>query len=228
MKRVLIVVGPHWEQRLTDSLLWRDEIERVSAESSVQALEVARAKQPRLVLLDGDDPGTSTVLRALRQDDATRETSTLVLLRGTSRLSPDDLKRAGANDVLLEIDEPRRWEDCFEKLLAVPPRRELRVPVCIAIASQTGDGDASTLVGESVNLSVSGLLVETTEPLKKGDRLDLSFRLPQGTEELKLFGSVVWSGPGGNGRHRAGISIRRSRGAAMQAIMDLFYTQRPK
>jgi CheY-like chemotaxis protein len=229
MSRVVVAVAGFWQPRLADSVLWRNGLEWVNAEDASSVFDIARAARPRLVLLDGSDPNAREAMRRLREDELTRETSIVVLLRASA--SPhvvDELRQAGANIVLSEEDEPRAWDDRFEKLLGTPPRREVRVPVSLTLWSRDGDGAGAKVVGESINLSVSGVLIETSEPLERGTRLDLSFRLPTAAEELRLVGKVIWTAAGPDGRSRSGVAFQRFHGAAMQAILGLFYTHRPK
>ncbi len=224
MNRVVVAVGGFWQPRLADSVLWRNGLEWVNAEDATGVFDIARAARPRLVLLDGADPAAPLAMRQLREDEATRESSIVVLMRASA--SPqviEELRRGGANVVLSEADDARTWDDRFEKLLGTPPRREVRVPVALTLWSREGDGAGAKVVGESVNLSVSGVLVETPQPLETGTRLDLSFRLPTSAEELRLVGKVVWTAPGPGGHYRAGVAFQRFHGGAMQAILGLFY-----
>ena len=43
----------------------------------------------------------------------------------------------------------------------------------------------------SVNLSLKGMLLETERPTEIGSRLDLRFRLPADTQDLRTVGQVV-------------------------------------
>jgi CheY-like chemotaxis protein len=229
MNRVVVAVAGFWQPRLADSVLWRNGLEWVNAEDASTVVDIARAAQPRLVLLDAADPETPGAMRRLREDEATRESSIVVLLRASA--APNvarELKQMGANAVLSEADDARAWDDRFEKLLGTPPRREVRVPVALTLWSRETNGGGAKVVGESINLSVSGVLVETTAPLETGLRLDLSFRLPTAAEELRLVGKVVWTSVGSDGRSRSGIAFQRFHGGAMQAILGLFYTPRPE
>jgi CheY-like chemotaxis protein len=226
MNKVLVAVRAEWQARLADSVLWRNGLEWVNAEDAATAYDIARGSKPRLVLLDAQDPDVRDVMMRFRKDKSTRNTSIVVLLRAAASGRGDEMRRGGANAVLTEQEDAHLWDECFEKLLGTPPRRELRVPVALAIWSRAEEGAGASVVGNSVNLSVSGVLVETTAPLPVGTMLNLSFRLPTASDELRLVGRVVWTSPVLGGRYRSGVSFRKFHGQAMQAILNLFYEAR--
>jgi CheY-like chemotaxis protein len=226
MNKVLVAVRAEWQARLADSVLWRNGLEWVNAEDAATAYDIARASKPRLVLLDAQDPDVRDAMLRFRKDKSTRNTAIVVLLRVAASGRADEMKKGGANAVLTEQDDAHAWDECFEKLLGTPPRRELRVPVVLTIWARPEEGAGASVVGDSVNLSVSGVLVETAGPLAIGTMLNLSFRLPAAAEELRLVGRVVWTTPILSGRYRSGVSFRKFHGQAMQAILNLFYEAR--
>jgi len=84
---------------------------------------------------------------------------------------------------------PYLWDAWIEELLNVPRRRDARVPVSIAVWSHTAPGSEPAR-GATVNISVKGMLLETTEPLDVGSKLDLTFTLPGGMP-IRAVGQVV-------------------------------------
>src|SRR5688500_19012882 len=114
MNRVVVAVAGYWQPRLADSVLWRNGLEWVNAEDAGSVFDIARAARPRLVLLDAADPGTYPAMRRLREDEATREASIVVLVRASAAPNvAQELRQGGANVVLSEADDVRSWDDRF-------------------------------------------------------------------------------------------------------------------
>jgi len=220
MSRVLLAVSAEWQPRVAESVLWRSGVERFTAPDGQSVLDVARPIKARMVVLDAADAGTEAVIRRLREDPQTRSVSIAVLARTPTAEQTEAFSRAGANAVLSDTDGPAYWDDLFEQLLGVPPRREVRVPVAITIWSRRDPGPGAEVVGVSINVSVTGLLIETKAPLTTGTTLNLSFRLPSAAEELRLMGRVVWTAAGpGTQAWRSGIEFLGFHGRTMEAIL---------
>lgn len=219
MSRALLAVSSDWHARLAESVLWRSGVERFTAPDGQSVLDIARAIKAGLVVLDGRDPTTEAVIRRLREDPQTRAVSIAVLARSPGPDRQQALSQAGANVVLSEADGPSYWDDVFEQLLGVPPRCEVRVPVAITIWSRREMGPGAEVVGVSINVSVTGLLIETKAPLAAGNTLNLSFRLPTAADELRLMGRVVWTAPGPAQSWRSGIEFLGFHGRTMEAIL---------
>jgi hypothetical protein len=218
--KVLISVSSKWHAPLAESVLWRSDVERFTAPDLAATLSMARALKPRLVVLDGSDPETVNMLRRLRDNADTRSASLAVLAHAPSTMEKETLGEAGANAVLTDDEDGAFWDDRFDELLGVPPRREVRVPVAITIWSRREAGTGADVVGVSVNLSVSGLLIETRAPMPVGTNLNLSFRLPTAPDELRLTGRVVWTTPAEGGQSRSGVEFLGFHGRAMEAILS--------
>ena len=219
MAKVLLAVSAEWRGPLGESVLWRDGVERFTAPDAAAAFGMARVMKPRLLVLDDKDERVLEILRLLREEPSTRMGSVAILAREPSVERRGELTAAGANAVLTDAEGPGQWDDRFEELLGVPPRREVRVAVAITIWSRREKSPGVDVVGVTVNLSVSGLLVETRAPLPVGTTLNLSFRLPTAAEELRLMGRVVWTTPGPAGASRSGVEFLGFHGRAMEEIV---------
>jgi hypothetical protein len=101
-------------------------------------------------------------------------------------------------------------------------RQELRVPVRFEMEARTGDGvDSQTAT--VVNISVSGMLIDSPFPLHIGDDIDVSFQLPDSETVIRGTGRVVrqagrtqfgleFYGLEGDGRELIAAYIARGRG----------------
>jgi PilZ domain-containing protein len=197
MARVLIMASPELVSELTGTILWRSDVDRVfaSADSDLDRIQAAR---PDLVILAGDDnDATVDLLARIRGDPRTRFVSVGVVRAMLSLEEETQLRRAGANVIFGGQVVPYLWDAWIEELLNVPRRRDARVPVSIAVWSHTAPGSEPGR-GLSVNISVKGMLLETTEPLDVGAKLDLAFTLPGGAP-VRAVGQVVREHPAPDG-----------------------------
>ena len=201
MPRVLIAAPPDLIAELDRSILRRSGVERVLALHPEHAFEAIRTSRPDMVIL-GETEGADTcaLLRRLRADEATRAVSLAVISRKPPTQNEEAaLRRAGANVVLTGEMVPEMSEESIDMLLDVPLRREAKVPVRFVVWSHVGP-DNAPVFGQSVNVSVRGLLLDTPEPVEIGSKLELTFRLPGDPEEIRAVGKVVREHPPKDGK----------------------------
>lgn len=67
-------------------------------------------------------------------------------------------------------------------------RKYIRLPARFKVFSK----DTGKLVGNAVNLSLNGMLIETETPLKTGTKLLLEFKLPDQVLSIKAYSDVKW------------------------------------
>ena len=222
MPRVLIVASPATVSELERTVLWRSNIERVFAVGH-DPLESIRGTLPKMVLL-GDEPGAGTeeLLHEIRRHPDTRRVSVAVMAQKPDLAREDALRKAGANVVFAGEVVPCLWDGWLEQLLNVPPRRDARLPVRFEVWCHSAAG-GEAVEGMSVNLSLKGMLLETEHPAEIGSRLDLRFRLPGDTHELRTVGQVVREEP--NQPTRLGVSFLILRDTARDKIRDFVAAQ---
>lgn len=185
------MASPELVSELSGTILWRGDVERIFAPAASDPRERIQAVRPDLLIIADDDLGaTTSVLRQIRADGRTRALSVGVVRPSVTLEDEEQLRRAGANVVFGGQVVPYLWDAWLEELLNVPRRRDARVPVSIAVWSHTAPGTEPSR-GTSVNISVKGMLLETTEALDIGAKLDLTFVLPGGTGQVRAVGQVV-------------------------------------
>jgi hypothetical protein len=217
MPRVLIMSSPEHVSELSGTVVWRSDVERMFASDT--DLDRIRHDRPDLVLIGGEDTAaTLDLLRRIRGDERTRAVSVGVVRHTVTLEEEEQIRRAGANVVFGGRMVPYLWDKWLEELLNVPPRRALRVPVSIAVWAHTAPG-TEPAASMSVNVSLKGILLETTEPLDVGTKLDVSFALPGGGPLLRAVGQVVREEPGLDGRPpRLGVEFLILREGARETI----------
>jgi serine/threonine-protein kinase len=196
MAKVLIVSTGDLTALLGRTMLWGRDVERVFASTPGAAFEVARAFVPSLVVVDGEDPAAaSTLVRKFRDHPGTRRSS-IVVVSGAEAPRGDALNQ-GANLVLTGSVEPALWDTHFEKLLLVPHRLRMRIPVRLRPGDAPAEDEAQA---EALDLSVAGMLVEAPVPLAPGTLIELRFAVPGAAREHRAKGVVVRSSGGGPAR----------------------------
>ena len=217
MPRVLIMSSPELVSELSGTILWRADVDRVFADGDA-SLDRIQASGADLVILAGEDTAaTLAVLESLRSDGRTRGVSAGVVRRAVSLDEETQLRRAGANVVFGGQMVPYLWDAWIEELLHVPRRRDARVPVSIAVWSHTAPGSDPGR-GVSLNISVKGMRLETTDVLDIGSKIDLTFTLPGGGA-VRAVGQVVREDPPGeDGLARLGIEFLILRDGARERI----------
>ena len=187
MPAVLVCSHGDVKKDLGGTLLWRDDIERQVVIKMDEALLLAVAAKPRLVVIDRDLPWAERAITALRADPATRGLSLVVMARGDFDPAEVELLEAGAN-AILRLPAGPEWNERLQRLMDVPARKEARFPVSFGVEASSA-GEAAN--AQALNLSASGMLLETAAPLGMQDEVQLQFRLPPAPDQLKVEGQVV-------------------------------------
>ena len=157
-------------------------------------------------------------MRRLREDPHTRPTAIAVLSHSVE--DEERLRAAGANVVLPGQVDPTLWDSRLQELLSVPPRLQARIPVRLNAWVTGFVSGTDAIEGTTVNLSVRGALLETTDPLEVGSKLDMTFRLPGSDAEVKVVGQVAREAGSSRGRPLSAVKFLVLRDDARQRIRD--------
>ena len=190
MAAALICSQEDLQPDLGQTVLWRTGIERYLARRFEDARTMALAAKPDLILVDRDLPKADKLIASLREDPSTRRVSIAIVARGDLDPTEVALLEAGAN-AILRLPPGPDLDDRLMRLLDVPPRREARLPVEFGVDT-LGTGVGERVPAQAVNLSRSGILIETSAELGVGDELELEFSLEG--EALLAHGRVVRRG----------------------------------
>lgn len=195
---------------LGSSRLWRRDVYRRVVTDAEGAREAVRHR-PRLVLLERDLPWAASFIRAVREDEATRSTSIAVYAAGEFDPVEAELLQSGANAVL-RLPATRGWDKPLSRLLHVPPREAVRVPVYVEV--ETAD-DRRTALGTTVNLSETGILIQGP-PLDLRAEIECAFRLPGAEDDVRGRARVVRVAA----EDSFGIEFSEIDGECLEAIRD--------
>ncbi len=174
MHKILLVDDMRSFLDLETTFLQRAECRVFTAATGLEAVRLARAEKPDLIILDLEMPEMNGIqaCRILKSDPATQKTPIIVL---TSMQMEDEARRAGAEHYVRKpIDEPRFLAE-IKKFLPIHERADPRVTIDVPI-SFWRDGEPS--VGRLMNLSRSGVFIATDQVQPVGARVEISFSLP--------------------------------------------------
>ena len=189
MMAALICTQEDLETDLSDTPLWRSDVERHLARKPDEAKMMMVAARPRIVVVDSALPWAGRFVASVREDPDTRATSIVVLARGDFDPSEVELLESGANGILRLPLAPEGSER-LERLMSVPFRKKARFTVHFTVETQP----VSSSFAEpalALNLSQSGMLVETAASLGVREEVLLQFKLPEGEHLVRGRAHVV-------------------------------------
>jgi CheY-like chemotaxis protein len=171
------------------SLLGRNNVRLFSAATAEEALELHKAEQMDLIIVDVDMPGMGgdELCVRIREDEKLGKVYFLLICSGR-KADIRKAERCGANSFITRPLDFPEIADRVGRLLEMPSRRDMRVLVKITVHG-TFKG-AGPFFCTSRDISVSGILIETDKTLAKGDEISCSFYLPD-TERVNVEGEVA-------------------------------------
>ena len=185
--------APTLDADLGGTLLFRQDVERRVFAKQDEARMFAVAARPQVVVVDRDLPWAGRFIAALREDPSTRGLSVVVMARGDFDSGEVDLLEAGAN-AILRLPAGPEWNERLERLMDVPARKAARFPVSFQVEALANGGRPER--AQALNLSASGILLETQAPLAVRDEVKLRFTLPRSGQPIATGGQVVRVGGG--------------------------------
>jgi CheY-like chemotaxis protein len=186
--RAVLVTAADLSQDLAATLLFRSNVERLSAVSQLDVRRHAAERKLDVVLVDSALPGASGIVAALRQDPLTRPLAIVALGRSDFGVGQLELLAAGTN-AILPLPPGSDWDDRLMRLVNVPLRKVSRFPVDLAVSGGLRSGQRFD--GRALNLSVHGMLLECTHVLEIGDDVELEFEMPAGQGQVSGSGTIV-------------------------------------
>ena len=158
-----------------ETIFGRGNITTYSARTSEEILNIHGARQADLIITEDFLPlmGASKLCATIRSDALLRNVSIVVICDATKG-SPGQWREAGANAVIrMPVDTVQLFSKISE-LLVIPQRKDLRVSLRVSVKSQIKKG---SFLADSLNISISGMLLETDYLLQEGDRLNCTFNI---------------------------------------------------
>ena len=175
MKKIIIAEDILRDIERNNTVFGRGSISLLPARSSEEILNLHGTQRADLIITDFDLPfmGAVKLCSLIRSDTSLKKVSIIVVCSMNDASSAQCLQ-AGANAV---VPRPTSADILFAKmseLLVVPHRKDMRVLQRISVKSTEGD---ATFFAQSLNISISGMLIETDRAFKEGDRLTCAFSI---------------------------------------------------
>ena len=172
-------------------VLDRHKLEVVQVMSAEDASKLAYSERIDLVILDAEPTEMSLeeIVRIIRApSSASSKTSLLVLARPGRADESLALVGRGVNRVMLSGDPPELIGQRAADLLHIAPRTTFRFSTRLLV--DVADGMEESL-GAVVNISATGLLLETDADLEPGQHVIISIDVPEQEEPLAVKAEVV-------------------------------------
>jgi len=191
------------------------------AQSGRQALDVHRRERVDLIFLDFAMPGLDgeEVARRIRADPALRDVSIVMVADDARDTTRARSLKAGANDFLSKPIPLSEIQARIQRLIDVAARKTTKL-----LAQVEAPGGPASFIGRIVNLSTSGLLLETDAEVDLGRELALTFSLPGSDSRVHAGARVVRKAPG-QGSAKWGVRFTNVDEAGRRALKE--YLDRP-
>ena len=205
--------------QIEKTFLMRAGVEVLTAENGARAVELAREKVPRLILLDLEMPQMdgAAACAAMRRDPSLAVTPILIMSGTDSPEIRDRCLRGGCTEFVVKPRRPEELLAIVVRILSVRERKALRVRVVFNVR---GESNRRPVLGKATNLSATGLLLLSDKTLPLGSVIELEFAVPKTDYPVKVKGRVVRVGWNADGTSEAGIHFIDLSQTDQQEILD--------
>lgn len=160
------------------------------AARGTEAWRLTRELLPQMVVFgfDLDDILAPELCRLVRENSRTRRIPLLFLADRSNPEEVDLCMSAGCNDVVFRPLHRSELDSRIERLLAIPPRRSVETLTRIELSERERE---STMLGRTVNLSSTGMLLQVDGTLPPAARVMLQFFLEDPALPIRVRSEVV-------------------------------------
>ena len=193
-RRIIIANDVKFTLELETSFLQREGFTVHAAGSGREALELARQVKADLILLDYEMPLLSgiEVCARIRTDPALAHLPVLIVSDRDDGRVREACRKAGCTGFVSRSEGADGLLKAVAEALRVGVRRRARVPVKIEV--QAG-AHYLNFKAEARDLSVTGMLLETPEPIDVGLPVVVHFKLPGAKREITASAQVIRCSP---------------------------------
>ena len=173
-----------------ETILRRRDMQIMTALAGSEGLAKARMEMPSLIIFGYDlfDMSAPEFCREIRSDEKTRMISLLLVCDRKHQEHGDLCLSAGCNDVIFRPLQKPELDQKVERLTNIPVRRQLRTITKIEISLEK---NGRFVLGRSVNISSTGMLVEVDRTLPADGPVRLHFYLPADPKPLELAAEIL-------------------------------------
>lgn len=178
MAVVLICSNRSLDGDLQDTVLFRSGIERIQVRSVAEVQARLAGGPVALLCVHRNVSGIEALIKTLRRSPLKR-ISIVVLSEDDFDPSEIELLEVGAN-AILRLPPADDFDKRVGRLIEVPSRRDVRLPVRLQVVATSGFGSTVPVLAQ--NLSATGILLESNHGLNMGDEVSLSLRFEESGE----------------------------------------------
>lgn len=173
-----------------ETILRRRDMQIMTALAGTEGLVKARMERPNLIIFGYDlfDMSAPEFCREIRNDELTRAISLLLVCDRAHTDHGDLCLSAGCNDVIFRPLQKPELDQKVERLTKIPVRRQLRTITKIEMSVEK---NGRFVLGRSVNISSTGILIEVDRMLPQDGPLRLHFYLPADPRPLQLLAEIL-------------------------------------
>jgi two-component system, OmpR family, alkaline phosphatase synthesis response regulator PhoP len=188
--RILLVDHSRGALLFQETILRRRDMAIATALAGSEGLRKARAEKPNLIVFGYDlfDMTAPEFCREIRHDDLTRTISLLLVCERENAEHGDLCLSAGCNDVIFRPLHKPELDQKVERLTNIPVRRQLRTITKIEVSLEK---NGRFILGRSVNISSTGMLIEVDRVLPHDGPVRLHFYLPGDPRPLQIVAEVL-------------------------------------
>jgi CheY-like chemotaxis protein len=188
--RILLVDHSRGALLFQETILRRRGTAIMTALAGSEGLQKARAEQPNLIIFGFDlfDMTAPEFCRAIRDDEATKGVSLLLVCDRDNTEHGDLCLAAGCNDVIYRPLQKQDLDVKVARLTTIPARRQLRTITKIEVSLEK---NGRFILGRSLNISANGMLLEVDRVLPGEGIVRLHFFLPGDPRPMQLEGEIL-------------------------------------
>ena len=196
LKKILVVDDAPEERLALRQALARPGVTVLEAESGRVALDIHRREKVDLIFLDFAMPGLDgeELARRIRADAALRDVFIVMMSDDTRDGIRARALAAGANDVLPKRFNVMELHTRVQKLVQAATRKATQL--LAQIEPPSGSASLGPFIGRIVNLSTTGLLLETDADVDLGRDLVVTFSVPGSRTTVRAQARVMRRVPG--------------------------------
>jgi two-component system cell cycle response regulator DivK len=188
--KILLVDHSRGALLFQETILRRRGMVISTALAGSEGLQKARADRPNLIIFGYDlfDMTAPEFCREIRHDESTRAVSLLLVCDRDTQGYGDLCLSAGCNDVIFRPLQKPELDEKVERLTNIPVRRQLRTITKVEVSLEK---NGRFVLGRSVNISSTGMLLEVDRVLPHEGPVRLHFYLPADPKPLEIVGEVL-------------------------------------
>jgi response regulator RpfG family c-di-GMP phosphodiesterase len=188
--RILLVDHSRGALLFQETILRRRDMQIMTALAGSEGLVKARMERPHLIIFGYDlfDMSAPEFCREIREDELTRPISLLLVCDREHHEHGELCLSAGCNDVIFRPLQKPELDQKVERLTSIPVRRQLRTITKIEVSLEK---NGRFVLGRSVNISSTGMLIEVDRMLPQDGPVRLHFYLPADPRPLQIMAEVL-------------------------------------